>query len=265
MLQNASQGSWFSDIDLREMFLNYFLDEDMRRFAGVDVQEIGGVKWEQWERTLMGFRPLPYVCTQTFSWGEDLIQGDRRSLGNPLRWDSIKLNLPGDENYDPRMPWVYRWDEVNARMASHFCCNIDDIRGMGDSEHVCREATRQVASWVNYLGQQDVPQKRRPPSKVPGTWAGAMCLAKEDSLYVRCSQKKWDKVHAIVQHWFEEVVERKAQTVNAAQMERDVGFLVRLSRTFPAMFPYLKGFYLSLNTWRKGRNDKGWKFTMGEW
>ena len=37
VLQNASQGSWFSDIDLEDMFLNYFLDEEMRRFAGVVV------------------------------------------------------------------------------------------------------------------------------------------------------------------------------------------------------------------------------------
>ena len=107
VLRNASQNSWFSDIDLGEMFLNYFLDEDLREFAGVDVRELGGSKWERWERTLMGFRPSPYVCTQTFGWGENLIRGDRRSLDNPLWWDSIRMNLPGDVDYDPKMPWVY--------------------------------------------------------------------------------------------------------------------------------------------------------------
>ena len=265
VLRNASQDSWFSDIDLGEMFLNYFLDEDVRQFAGVDVREMGGAKWERWERMLMGFRPSPYVCTQTFGWGENLIRGNRKCPNNPLRWDSIKMNLPGDPDYDPKMPWVYRWDEVNRRMASDFCCYIDDIRGIGNSERVCRAATRRVASWVNYLGQQDAPRKRRPPSKVPGAWAGAMCLAKEDGLYVTCSKKKWEKAQAIVKHWFDAVVVGKEQEVNAAQMERDVGFLVHLSRTFPAVFPYLKGFYLTLNTWRKGRNDDGWKFTMSEW
>ena len=265
VLRNASQESWFSDIDLGEMFLNYFLDEEMREFAGVDVREIGGARWERWERTLMGFRPSPYVCTQTFGWGEDLIRGDRRCPNNPLRWDSVKTNLPGDPDYNPRMPWIYRWDDINMRMASDFCCYIDDIRGIGNSERVCRAATRRVASWVNYLGQQDAPRKRRPPSKKPGAWAGAMCLAREDGLYVTCSQKKWEKAQAIVKHWFDEVVVGKNQEVNAAQMERDVGFLVHLSRTFPSVFPYLKGFYLTLNTWRKGRNDEGWKFTMNEW
>ena len=150
-------------------------------------------------------------------------------------------------------------------MAAHFVCYIDDIRGIGDSERVCRAATRRVASWVNYLGQQDAPRKRRPPAKVPGAWAGAMCLAKDDGLYVTCTQKKWEKAQAIINHWIEEVVDKGSVQVNAAQMERDVGFLVHLSRTFPSMFPYLKGIYLSLNTWRKGRNEEGWKFTMAEW
>ena len=44
VLHNASQDSWFSDIDLGEMFLNYFLDKEMREFAGIDVRKIGGAE-----------------------------------------------------------------------------------------------------------------------------------------------------------------------------------------------------------------------------
>ena len=84
VLQNADSQTWFSDIDLGEMFLNYFLDKDLREYAGVDVRGIGGAKCEWWERTLMGFRPSPYVCTQTFGWGEDVIRGDRKDEDNPL-------------------------------------------------------------------------------------------------------------------------------------------------------------------------------------
>ena len=167
------------------------------------------------------------------------------------------MNLPGNKEYDPTMPWVYKWDELNGRLASHFSCYIDDIRGMGGTEGVCRRATQCVASWINYLGQQDAPQKWRPPSRTPGAWAGAMCLSKEDGLYVTCTQKKWNKAKAIIAHWHEEICKNKSRRVNAAQMECDVGFLVHLSRTFPAIFPYLKGFYLSLTSWRKGRNDEG--------
>ena len=40
ILRNASSSStWFGDIDLGEMFLNYALDLDLRPYAGVDLTE----------------------------------------------------------------------------------------------------------------------------------------------------------------------------------------------------------------------------------
>ena len=265
VLRCADHSTWFSDIDLGEMFLNYFLDEDLREYSGVDVREIGGAKWERWERTLVGFRSSPYVCTQMFAWGDTVIKGDRHDVNNPLQWDEVVLNLPGSEKYNPSMPWVYKWDSVNGRLASDFACYIDDIRGLGGTERVCRAATRRVASYVNYLGQQDAPRKRRPPSKTPGAWAGAMCLSKEDGLYVTCTQEKWNKAKAIIDYWMTTVVDEKKESLDFKRMEKEVGFLVHISRTFPAMFPYLKGFYLTMNSWRSGRNDEGWKYSMAEW
>jgi hypothetical protein len=38
-----------------------------------------------------------------------------------------------------------------------------------------------------------------------------------------------------------------------------VGLLIYVTRTFPAMKPYLKGFHLTLHGWRPGRNDIGWR------
>lgn len=67
VLRCADQSTWFVNIDLGEMFLNYFLDEELREYAGVDVREAGREKWEQWEQTLMGFRSSLFVCTQTFA------------------------------------------------------------------------------------------------------------------------------------------------------------------------------------------------------
>lgn len=115
ILRNASSSTWFGDIDLGEMFLNYALDLDLRPYAGIDVTELDktlvGSKvqriFERWTRTLMGFKPSPYVCTQMFSWGEELIVGDRTELDNPFHWDKVVLNLPGTNEYDPTMPVVY--------------------------------------------------------------------------------------------------------------------------------------------------------------
>ena len=39
----------------------------------------------------------------------------------------------------------------------------------------------------------------------------------------------------------------------------DHGFLVYVTRTYPAMVPYLKGFHLTIEIWQGGRNIEGWK------
>ena len=77
------------------------------------------------------------MCTQTFAWGKKLIRGNQHEVGNPLRRDAVKMNLPGDEMYDPSMPWVYKWDEKNEMLASDFACYIDNIQGLGRTKKVC--------------------------------------------------------------------------------------------------------------------------------
>ncbi len=269
ILRNADGSTWFGDIDLGDMFLNYFLDEAIRPWAGVDVRVIEGAQGnERWERCLMGLRSSPFICTQTFAWGEALIWGDRKALDNPLRWDKVILNLPGSKDYNPARPWVYKWDEVNNTLSSFFGVYIDDIRTGGSSEKACRRSSRRVASRVNYLGQQDAPRKRRPPAKRPGAWAGANCFSNEKGLFVTCSRKKWDKAKEIVGRWKNHCAassQVNTDTVDRAQLEKDTGFLVHLSRTFPAMFPYLKSFYHTLNSWRSGRSTAGWKLSSNEW
>jgi len=55
----------------------------------------------------MGFKPSPYVCTQTFAWSKEIIVGDVSETGNPFYWDKLILSFPGMEKYDPTMPRVY--------------------------------------------------------------------------------------------------------------------------------------------------------------
>ncbi len=44
----------------------------------------------------------------------------------------------------------------------------------------------------------------------------------------------------------------------------DRGFLVYVTRLYPAMVPYLKGFHLTIETWRGGRDAKGWKLPASD-
>ena len=84
----------------------------------------------------MGLRSSPYVCT-AFSWSENCIRGSRKDANNVFRWDSVKLNLPGDEDYDPKLPWVYKWDSWGNKMPGYFGSYIDDIRTLDGSEEGC--------------------------------------------------------------------------------------------------------------------------------
>ena len=214
----------------------------------------------------MGFQSSPCLCMQLFGWSEDFIRGDPDDRdNNPLAWDKVVLNLPGSQSYQPTRPWVYHTN-FDGSLAAFFGTYIDDIRTGDGTEKGCCATTRRVALLTNYLGQQDAARKRRAPSKSPGAWLGAMCESiSRKGLFVTCSQEKWDKAKEIVNRRYTEVALRSIPSLEHKSLERDVGFLVHLSRTFPAIFPYLRGIYNTLNGWRKGRDHDGWKLTCCEW
>lgn len=101
VLGQADDSTYFGDIDLGEMFLNYFLDPRIRDRAGVDVTELApeiGLQSKEgqrlimrWERSLMGVRSSPFNCVKVYLWGEDIIRGDRLANNNVFRW--IRLFL----------------------------------------------------------------------------------------------------------------------------------------------------------------------------
>ncbi len=69
----------------------------------------------------------------------------------------------------------------------------------------------------------------------------------------------------MVNKWFEQVVVEKRTELSFKEMEKDVGFLIHLSRAYPSLFPYLRGFYNTMNGWRNRRDNDGWKLTCKEW
>jgi len=146
IMMNADAKTWMGDLDLGKMFLNFWLDEQLKPYAGVDVTSLrkrelgqngdevfvhrGLIRriWERWERTCMGLKSFPYVCTQTFGWCEDVIRGKRREANNPLRWDEVVSNLPGSKDYQPEKSWVYRLCSKTGKLAAFFGTYIDDCR-----------------------------------------------------------------------------------------------------------------------------------------
>jgi hypothetical protein len=59
------------------------------------------------------------------------------------------LNLPGSQDYDPRLPWVSKIRVADGKIAPDIFIYVDDARVTGPSEEDCWKATRQAASVVN--------------------------------------------------------------------------------------------------------------------
>jgi len=95
---------------------------------------------------------------------------------------------------------------------------------------------------------------------------GSICLPVPGvGLFVTVSKEKWDKGKDIIKRWHKRVIDDKDRTLPFKELEKDMGYLVHLSRTYPAMFPYFRGFYNLMNGWQSQRDDEGWKMTMREW
>ena len=257
--------TWFGYIDLGDMLLNYILDEELRPYGGVDVSELFNVDSssskaiiERWERNLMGLCSSLFTCTHTFGWGDDVICGDHLYPSNTMGWEKVILNIPGYKGYDPTKSWVYCFNGVIRHMDSFFTTYIDDIRTGSHSKKSCRYESLQVDAGVNYLVHKDASRKQRVPAKRPVYWAGMVCFSDEAyGVYVTFSQEKWYKVNHLVEGFYNNVVIGGKYIFERKELENSVGFLVHLSRTFPALFPYFKGIYLTMEYWQIRRSSYG--------
>ena len=249
---------WFADLDLGEMFLNYFMDEKIREYSGVDLtglQGREGTDWRRWGRTFMGFSPSPYNAVKLFGWTIDIIHGDRWNEINPYRWNGVLVNLPGSIDYDPTKPRICKtWYEIIAAILEAY---VDDVRVMGSSETICREATRRASQILQYLGQQDACRKYRPPHTSPGPWCGSFVAIKDKSVWVYVSDEKWNKAKIFIRELTTLVAVH--EPIPFKFLERGRGFMVYFCRTYPSFTPFLKGIHLTMDVWREGRNESGWK------
>ena len=279
-LRHVDTSSWFGDIDLGEQFLNFSLHPSIRQYAGIDIsaikdslKEINGFPasrldqkgriFMRWERCLMGLRSSPYNVIRATSWAEDVVRGNPLDKNNIFRWNRVVLNLPGMVDYDPRMPRGYKFDDLGQGLANNFETYVDDIRSTGRSEIMCAMTSRRIASVFNFLGIQDAARKRRFPSRNPGVWCGARTVVDDEGIYTGTTQAKWDRGKKIVEGWLDE--QTKTGILDRKDMLKGRGFLVHLSRTYPGITPFLKGVHHTIENWRTGRNQDGWKFTRDDW
>jgi hypothetical protein len=121
----------------------------------------------------------------------------------------------------------------------------------------CKKAGARAAQIIQYFGQQDAARKYCPPHKRPGPWCGSFVRIRDQCVWVYTSQEKWDKASTFINE-LAGVLER-GEKINHKFLEWGRGFMVYICRTYTAMTPFLKGMNLTLDWWRKGRDEDGWK------
>lgn len=267
------------DIDLGEMFVNFPLAEIFQEFSGIDlspfkdeIHDMYGMEkdprketevcWGRWERCWMGFRPSPFYAIRFFYWAEEFVRGNRNSSSNPLRWDIIKLNLPGSPEFDPTFPEVMKWDTRYDRIAGDLVAFVDDLRISGYSEEHAWGIARRVASRLQYLGIQDAPRKRRVDG---GAWAGAIMTTSGGRITKTVSDDKWEKAKRYIDIILKRFAEEEDPSFDYKSLEQIRGFLCHLSMTFDPITPLLKGLHLTLAAHVPGRNEEGWKLSDNAW
>jgi hypothetical protein len=279
-----SFGSWMADMDFGEFFHNFFADDRVRKHSGVDVRPLapffptspsggpvaGDLRFMglRWSRLFMGMKPSPYNAVRFYYWGEEFGKGNLRNLANPFGYDMVVMNLPGMDTYDTTKPKLMKVNSLTGVIAGDVVTFVDDVRITGSSREHCHETHRQFASRMQYLGIQDAPRKFRPPSQdQAGAWTGTIFKITRKSITKSVSQEKWMKGQLIVKN-LSEVIEthpRRRPLLNRKELERQTGFLNHLTMTFDEMTPFLKGFYLSLNSWRPKRDGDDWKMSDKSW
>ena len=263
------------DLDVGEMFLNFLLHEELKRLSGVDVQHgrstdpadaewerERGDRWERWCRNWMGLTDSPYRSIQWLLRLKMEACGDHTCHANPFHWDRVVLNLPGTRDYRPDLPWVMklRWDGHLATEVFVYC---DDGRCVGFCREICWAAARRLASVEASYGIQDRAAKRTFPSPTPGPWAGTVSHTDRHEVAGLMSEEKWDKTRSLILELVELIgtVSNPAARVPRQRLLEIRGFLNYVVRTYPWLNPYLKGLHLTIDGWREGREEGGWKAT----
>jgi hypothetical protein len=268
------------DIDLGEFFLNFPLPEIISLFSGIDLTpfralleqhgfelfvDTDGLCKVRWERCWMGCKPSPFFAVRFFYWGEEFARGNPDDKKNCLRWDRVILNLPGDSRFDPTKPRVMKWDDILMRIAADILSFVDDLRASGFTAEEAWQVARQVASRLQYLGIQDAPRKRRPPSLTPGAWAGGVFSTKDKKVTKSVTQEKWDKGKRLIHELISESNLNPLHDFSYKRLEQVRGFLCHLSMTYETLTPFLKGFHLTLSSYLPHRDANGWKLSDKQW
>jgi len=263
------------DIDLGEMFLNFPLHKKLIPYSGVDISPFKEdlirsrtidrhhrLEHERciatWNRDWMGFKPSPEWSCRFYYLAEEFLRGDEKDISNPLYWKTIILNLIGNEDFNPSLPNIYKWDDLANDIAGDIKAYVDDLRTFARTLEQAWRIARIVAARLQFLGIQDAPRKRRTDN---GPWAGTIYKSTPSNIQTTVSLAKWKKGQQYIQHLNAEIMDNPNGLFDFKLLERIRGFLCHLAMTYELLFPFLKGFHLTLCAHMPSRDEEGWKLS----
>ena len=107
----------------------------------------------------------------------------------------MRLNLPGDIDYDPSMPRVMllRKDGELAKREANYVDDIHPCIRERDGSNEARKACAQLKSGMNSVGNQADDRKYPLPSPTPGAWNGVIIHTGSPFTMMSTTLKKWTR------------------------------------------------------------------------
>jgi hypothetical protein len=262
-LRAVDEGTHMADVDVGECFLNFILHPEIRELAGVDLTPYFGEDdnslWEVWDRAAMGLQSSPYQAVSALTVADEIIQGDRFDEENIFQWVRVRLNLPGNLDYDPNLPWVSKV-RADGRIAADLFTFVDDLCPTSPGAKECWHAARRAGNILNWLGLQDASRKRQDSSQATGAWAGLVVRVNSDGVFVLSDEEKWIKAKKLM-HEVLDLLEEDSEDLPRHRLEQIRGFLVYVTRTYLCMVSYLIGLHMTIDSWRGNRDGDGWRLS----
>lgn len=152
----------------------------------------------------------------------------------------------------------------------------DDLRLIAATKELAWQAGNKGTESLCWLGLQDAARKRRMDSQRPGSWTGSLVTSDGKPVCKSVTKEQWTKIQSKVCWLAQHVGLWDAYSSHEADVpaptdrkpfpnsiffkttERFLGSLVYLAGTYTIFVPYLKGIYLTLNSWCLGKTADGW-------
>ena len=75
-------------------------------------------------------------------------------------------------------------------------------------------------------------------------------------------EKKWGRAKEIICDLLEKFNDADHfPEIHLKDIEQKTGVLVRLAMAYPFIMPFMRGLYLTMNSWRTSRDREGWKLS----